>query len=215
MSRKAWICAIVTSAAITVGLIFLLDYIWPNEKVITKVVPLVVGALITHFIRKFFDFIFDAFNRSPEQPFLGVSVTVDHASRKFVAYGASCGRVIQAGNFKADYDLEVDLIVTVQNESPYTAYKLNLSYSPNEYSKLYTLIDSRENKLQPLDGNGHLDFNLRIMRLYYDVYASDVDKDIHEIYKIGKEVSLFNGSKLIINYCDSKHKEHIKTEILQ
>ena len=215
MSRKAWICAIVTSAAITVGLIFLLDYIWPNDKVITKVIPFVVGALITHFIRKVFDFIFDAYNRSPEQPFLGVSFKVDHAFRKFIAYSASCGRVIQAGNFKADYDLEVDLTITVQNESPHMAYKLNLSYIPNEYSRLYTLTDSRENKLQPLEGNGHLDFTLRILHHYYDVYASDVDKDIHEIYKIGKEVSLFNGSKLIINYCDSKHKEHINTEVLQ
>ena len=214
MNTKARILSIITYAVITILLILLFDHIWPDNKVWTLIIPLVVGGLITHFIRKAFDFIFDAYNRSSEQPFLGVTFKVDNAIRKFVAYGASCGRVIQAGNFKADYDLEVELTITVQNESPFTAYNLNVSYLPNDYSKLYTLIDTRDNMLQPLEGNGHVDFTLRIMSHYYDVYASEVDKDIHEIYKIGKEVSLLNGSKLEIKYRDTKHKGHIKTEII-
>lgn len=214
MNTKARILSIITYVVITILLFLLFDYIWPDNKVWTLIIPLVVGGLITHFIRKAFDFIFDAYNRNSEQPFLGVTFKVDNALRKFVAYGASCGRVIQAGNFKADYDLEVELTITVQNESPFTAYNLNVSYLPNDYSKLYTLIDSRENKLQPLEGNGHMDFTLRILSHYYDVYASEVDKDIHKIYKVGKEVSLLNGSKLEIKYRDTKHKEHIKTKII-
>lgn len=212
MSRKAWICAIVTSAAITVGLIFLLDYFWPNDKVMTKVIPLVVGALITHFIRKAYDFIFDLFNCRKEMPFLAVSLKINHTSRRMTGYGASCGDVIQAGNFRANYEVEVELNITIQNESPYTAYGLNVSYSPNEYSKNYTLIDNRENKLQPLAGDNHFDFTLRIMKHYYDVYSSDVDK---EVYKIGKGISPLNGSKLTIKYLDSKHKEHIRTKIVE
>ena len=153
-------------------------------------------------------------SNASDEAYLGVSVRVNHSSRNFVGYGASCGKVIQAGNFKADYDLEVEMTITIQNESPYTAYNLNVSYLPNDYSKLYTLIDSRENKLQPLEGNGHVDFTLRIMSHYYDVYAFEVDKDIQQIYKIGKEESLLNGSKLVIKYCDAKHKEHIKTEVI-
>ena len=211
---KARALSILTYFVITILLILLFDHLWPDNNVLASIIPLVVGGLITHFIRKAFDFIFDAYNRTSEQPFWGVSFKVDNALRKFVAYGASCGRVIQAGSFKADYDLEVEMIITIQNESPYTAYNLNVSYLPNDYSKLYTLIDSRENKLQPLEGNGHVDFTLRIMSHYYDVYAFEVDKDIQQIYKIGKEESLLNGSKLVIKYCDAKHKEHIKTEVI-
>lgn len=211
---KARALSILTYFVITILLILLFDHLSPDNKVWALIIPLVVGGLITHFIRKAFDFIFDAYNRTSEQPFWGVSFKVDNALRKFVAYGASCGRVIQAGNFKADYDLEVEMTITIQNESPYTAYNLNVSYLPNDYSKLYTLIDSRENKLHPLEGNGHVDFTLRIMSHYYDVYAFEVDKDIQQIYKIGKEESLLNGSKLVIKYCDAKHKEHIKTEVI-
>ena len=214
MKMKARALSILTYFVIIILLILLFDHLWPDNKVWALIIPLVVGGLITHFIRKAFDFIFDAYNRTSEQPFWGVSFKVDNALRKFVAYGASCGRVIQAGNFKADYDLEVEMTITIQNESPYTAYNLNVSYLPNDYSKLYTLIDSRENKLQPLEGNGHVDFTLRIMSHYYDVYAFEVDKDIQQIYKIGKEESLLNGSKLVIKYCDAKHKEHIKTEVI-
>lgn len=214
MKMKARALSILTYFVITILLILLFDHLWPDNKVWASIIPLVVGGLITHFIRKAFDFIFDAYNRTSEQPFWGVSFKVDNTLRKFVAYGASCGRVIQAGNFKADYDLEVEMTITIQNESPYTAYNLNVSYLPNDYSKLYTLIDSRENKLQPLEGNGHVDFTLRIMSHYYDVYAFEVDKDIQQIYKIGKEESLLNGSKLVIKYCDAKHKEHIKTEVI-
>ena len=214
MKMKARALSILTYFVITILLILLFDHLSPDNKVWALIIPLVVGGLITHFIRKAFDFIFDAYNRTSEQPFWGVSFKVDNALRKFVAYGASCGRVIQAGNFKADYDLEVEMTITIQNESPYTAYNLNVSYLPNDYSKLYTLIDSRENKLQPLEGNGHVDFTLRIMSHYYDVYAFEVDKDIQQIYKIGKEESLLNGSKLVIKYCDAKHKEHIKTEVI-
>lgn len=211
---KARALSILTYFVIIILLILLFDHLWPDNKVWALIIPLVVGGLITHFIRKAFDFIFDAYNRTSDQPFWDVSFKVDNALRKFVAYGASCGRVIQAGNFKADYDLEVEMTITIQNESPYTAYNLNVSYLPNDYSKLYTLIDSRENKLQPLEGNGHVDFTLRIMSHYYDVYAFEVDKDIQQIYKIGKEESLLNGSKLVIKYCDAKHKEHIKTEVI-
>lgn len=214
MKMKARALSILTYFVIIILLILLFDHLWPDNKVWALIIPLVVGGLITHFIRKAFDFIFDAYNRTSDQPFWDVSFKVDNALRKFVAYGASCGRVIQAGNFKADYDLEVEMTITIQNESPYTAYNLNVSYLPNDYSKLYTLIDSRENKLQPLEGNGHVDFTLRIMSHYYDVYAFEVDKDIQQIYKIGKEESLLNGSKLVIKYCDAKHKEHIKTEVI-
>jgi hypothetical protein len=50
------------------------------------------------------------------------------------------------------------------------------------------------------------------MRHYYDVYASDVDK---ELYQIGKGGSPLNGSELIIKYKDFKHKEQVKTEVLE
>lgn len=176
------------------------------------IIPLAVGALITNFIRKAFDFIFDCFNCKKEIPFLGVLIRVDHTSRRMTGYGASCGKVIQAGNFKANYEVEVELNITVQNESPCTVYGLTVNYSPNEYSKNYTLIDNRENKLQPLAGDNHFDFTLQILKQYYDIYASDVDK---EIYKIGKGISPLNGSKLTIKFHDSKHKEHIWTEIIE
>ena len=104
MSIKAWICAIVTSATLTIGLILLFDRIWPDNKVMTLIIPLVVGALITHFIRKAFDFIFDFYNRKKEIPYLGVLIKVDHTFRRITGYGVSCGEVIQAGHFKANYE---------------------------------------------------------------------------------------------------------------
>ena len=113
---------------------------------------------------------------------------------------------------KADYEVEVELNVIIQNESPYTVYEVDVSYAPNQYSEKYTLIDKRENKLQPLEGNKHFDFTLRIMKHYYDVYASDVDQ---ELYRIGKGISPLNGSKLIIKYKDSKHKAQVKTQVLE
>lgn len=145
-------------------------------------------------------------------PFLGVQIKVNNIFRKVIGYGASCGEVIQAGNFKANYEVEIDLNVTIQNESPYTAYKLDVSYIPNHYSKNYTLIDSRENKLQPLEGNKHIDFKLRIIKQYNDVYASDVDNETH---KIEKEPSPLNGSVLNIEYIDFKHKMYTITEVLK
>ena len=215
MNTKTWFYSIITYVVLTVGLILLFDYFWPDNKVISLIIPLIIGALITHFVRKIFDFIPDIFNRKVEKPFLGVLIKVDHTSRRFTGYGASCGEVIQAGNFKANYEVEAELKVTIQNESPYTAYELDVSYAPNQYSQKYTLIDKRENKLQPLEGNKHVDFTLRIMNHYYDVFASDVDKDIQKLYKIGKDTSNLNGSKLIIRYKDSKHKAQVKTEVLE
>lgn len=212
MNTKVWLYSIVTYIVLTVGLILLFDRIWPDNKVISLIIPLFVGALITHLVRKVFDFIPDIFNRKKETPYIGVFVKVDHTSRRMTGYVASCGEVIQAGNFKANYEVEVELNITVQNESPYTAYGLEISYSPNEYSKNYTLIDNRKNKFLPLAGDNHFDFSLRIMKHYYDVYSSDVDK---EVYKIGKGISPLNGSILNIKYLDSKHKEHLKTEIIE
>lgn len=212
MNLKAWIYSIITYVVLTAGLILLFSQIWPDNNVITKISPWFISALITHFVRKVFDFISDIFNSKKETPYLGVLIKVDHTSRRMTGYGASCGEIIQAGNFKANYEVEVELNITVQNESPYTAYGLSISYSPNEYSKNYTLIDNRENKLQPLAGDNHFDFSLRIMKRYYDVYSSDVDK---EVYKIGKGISPLNGSMLNIKYIDSKQKEHTRTEIIE
>lgn len=149
-----------------------------------------------------------------DEPFLGVSFRINHTSRKFVGYGASCGEVIQAGNFKANYEVEAELTIIIQNESPSTIYKVDVSYIPNSYSKRYTLVDSRHNKLQPLEGNKHLEFMLRIKNDYYDMYAHDVDNETRELYKIGKGISILNGSIIIIKYLDSKHKEHSKTEVI-
>lgn len=151
-------------------------------------------------------------NDESEEAYLGVSVKVNHSSRNFVGYGASCGEVIQAGNFKANYEVEAELTITIQNESPNTIYKVEVGYIPNDYSKRFTLVDSRQNKLQPLEGNKHFEFILKIKNEYYDMYAHDVDKDLRELYKVGKDVSILNGSKVIIKYLDSKHKEHTKTE---
>ena len=212
MNTRAWFYSIITYIVLTVGLILLFDHIWPDNKIISLIIPLVIGALITHFVRKIFDFIPDIFNLKKETPYLGVLIKVDHTSRRMTGYGASCGEIIQAGNFKANYEVEVGLNITVQNESPFTAYRLNISYYPNEYSKNYTLIDNRENKFQPLAGDNHFDFSLRIVKYYYDVYSSDVDK---EVYKIGKGISPLNGSMLNIKYLDSKHKEHFRTEIIE
>ncbi|MBQ6226479.1 MAG: hypothetical protein IJJ73_09300 [Bacteroidaceae bacterium] len=151
-------------------------------------------------------------NREQVEPYIGVSIETNNIFRKFIGYGASCGEVIQAGNYKADYEVEIELNVTIQNESLYTAYKLDVSYTPNHYSKNYIIIDSRQNKLQPLEGNKHVEFKLRIIKCYNDVYASDID---NETQKIGKEMSPLNGSVLNIRYQDSKHKEHLITEILK
>ena len=46
------------------------------------------------------------------------------------------------------------------------------------------------------------------------MYAHDVDKDIRELYKVGKDISILNGSIIIIKYLDSKHKEHTTTEVI-
>ena len=129
-------------------------------------------------------------------------------------YGASEGEVIQAGHFKANYDVEAELIVIIQNESSETIYELEVSFTPNQYLQKYTLIDGRENKLQPLEGNKHFDFKLRILNHYYDVYYQEVDKDMLKINKAGKDISLLNGSKIIVKYLDSIHKLHLKTEII-
>lgn len=153
-------------------------------------------------------------SNASDEAYLGVSVRFNHSSRNFVGYGASCGKVIQAGNFKANYEVEAELTITIQNESPSTIYKVDVSYIPNSYSKRYTLVDSRQNKLQPLEGNKHFEFILRIKNDYYDMYAHDVDKDLRELYKVGKDVSILNGSKIIIKYLDSKHKEHTTTEVI-
>lgn len=212
MNTKAKILSIITYAVITILLIILFDYIWPHHKVESLIIPLVVGGLITHFIRKAFDYISDAYNRIFEKPFLGVSIETNNIFRKFIGYGASCGEVIQAGNYKADYEVEIELSFTIQNESLYTAYELDVSYIPNTYSKNYNIIDSRQNKLQPLEGNKHINFKLRIIKYYNDVYASDID---NETWKIGKETSPLNGSVLNVKYLDSKHKEHIITEVLK
>lgn len=151
---------------------------------------------------------------NPEQnePFLGVSIETNNIYRKFIGYGASCGEVIQAGNYKADYQVEIELNIIIQNESSYTVYELDVSYIPNSYSKNYNIIDSRQNILQPLEGNKHIDFKLRIIKYYNDVYASDID---NETQKIGKETSPLNGSVLNIMYQDSKHKGHIITKVLK
>lgn len=215
MNIKAWIYSIITYVILSVVLILLFDRIWPDYKVLTTIVPLAVGAIITQFIRKIYDFVYDFINRNKVKPFLGVSISFDHASRKFIGYGASCGEIIQAGDFKANYEVEVELDITIQNESPITIYEIDVSYTPNHYSSQYSFIDSRQNKLQPLEGNKHFDFKLRIMKVYYDVYVYEVEKDIQQVYKVGKGVSLLNGSEIIVKYKDSKHKQHIKTEIIE
>lgn len=146
------------------------------------------------------------------EPYLGISIEVNNIFRKFIGYGASCGEVIQAGNYKADYEVEIELSVTIQNESSDTVYELDVSYIPNHYSKNYNIIDSRQNKLQPLEGNKHFDFKLIIIKYYNDVYASDID---NETQKIGKETSPLNGSVLNVKYLDSNHEEHNVSEFLK
>lgn len=215
MNIKAWIYSIITYVILSVVLILLFDRIWPDYKVVTRIIPLLVGAPITLIIRKVYDLLYAVFNQKTAKPFLGVSISVDHASRKFIGYGASCGEIIQAGDFKANYEVEVELDITIQNESPITIYEIDVSYTPNHYSSQYSFIDSRQNKLQPLEGNKHFVFKLRIMKVYYDVYVYEVNKDIQQIYKVGKGISLLNGSEIIVKYKDSKHKQHIKTEIIE
>ena len=214
MSIKVWIYSILTYVLLTVGLIILFSHIWQEDNVITKIGPWIISAIITHFFRKIFDFIPDVFNHKSEKPFLGVFIKVDHASRRFAGFGATCGEIIPAGNFKANYEVEAELNVSIQNESPYTVYELDVTYIPNQYSSNYTLRDTRDNKIQPLEGNKHVDFVLRITNHYYDVYASDVDMDLQKLYKIGNDLSLLNGSKFNLKYRDSKHKAHFKTEVL-
>lgn len=147
-----------------------------------------------------------------DEPYLGISIKIDHVLRKFISYGASEGEIIQVGNFRANYEVEAELTIIIQNESPNTVYGLEVSFMPNEYSKNCKLMDSRQNRLQPLEGNKHCEFQLKITKLYYDLHASEVDKDIKEIYKVGKGTSLFSGSSLYIRYKDSKHREYTKTE---
>lgn len=217
MKAKAWILSLVTYVVLSIGLIFLFDWIWPNNKVWTTVVPLIVGGLITHFLRKAFDFIFEYYNRDKAEPVVATSIIVDNSSRRFIGYGASNGEVIQAGNFKANYEVEVELKVTIQNESPDTIYGLELSFVPNSNLNRYkyTIIDPRENKLQPLEGNDHFDFKLRLINNYYDVYAYEVDKELRKIHQFGKGPSLLSGSVLNLKYRDSKQKTFCKSEIIK
>ena len=150
-----------------------------------------------------------------EETYLGVAIKVDHTSRRMTGYGASEGSVIQAGHFKANYEVEAELTMTIQNESQNTIYEVEVSYIPNQYTQKYTLTDTRDNKLQPLEGDKHFEFRLRIMNEYFDMYAQDVDNEFgSRINKVGKDVSLLNGSKINIRYKDSKHKAYTKTEVL-
>jgi len=150
-----------------------------------------------------------------EETYLGVAIKVDHTSRRMTGYGASEGSVIQAGHFKANYEVEAELTITIQNESQNTIYEVEVSYIPNQYTQKYTLTDIRDNKLQPLEGDKHFEFRLRIMNEYFDKYAQDVDNEFcSRINKVGKGVSLLNGSKINIRYKDSKHKAYTKTEVL-
>lgn len=150
-----------------------------------------------------------------DETYLGIAVKLDHTSRRITGYGVSEGSIIQAGHFKANYEVEAELIVTIQNESPNTIYEVTVSYIPNQYTQKYALTDTRENKLQPLEGDKHFEFKLRIMNEFYDMYAQDVDKEFgSRVCKVGKGVSLLNGSKINIRYKDSKHKAYTKTEVL-
>lgn len=215
MNTKAWIYSFIIYVVLTLGLIYLFDKIWPENKTLTTIIPLVIGGLITHLIRKLYDFIFELFNRKSVETFIGVAIKVDHTSRRMTGYGASEGRIIQAGHFKANYEVEAELTITIQNESPNTIYEVELSYIPNQYTQKYTLTDTRDNKLQPLEGDKHFEFRLRIMNDYFDKYAQDVDNEFgSRINKVGKGVSLLNGSKINIRYKDSKHKAYTKTEVL-
>lgn len=150
-----------------------------------------------------------------EETYLGVAIKVDHTSRRMTGYGASEGSVIQAGHFKANYEVEAEWTITIQNESPNTIYEVEVSYIPNQYTQKYTLTDTRDNKLQPLEGDKHFEFRLRIMNEYFDMYAQDVDKEFgSKVYNVGKGVSLLNGSEICIKYKDVKHKAYTKTEVL-
>lgn len=216
MNTKGWFYSFIIYIALTFGLIYLFDEIWPENKMLTTIIPLVIGGLITHFIRKLFDFIFELFNRKSVDTFIGVSIKVDHTSRRMTGYGVSEGNIIQAGHFKANYEVEAELTIIIQNESPNTIYEVEVSYLPNQYTQKYTLTDTRDNKLKPLEGDKHFEFRLRIMDEYYDMYAQDVDNEFgSRINKVGKGVSLLNGSKIYIRYKDSEHKEHFVTEIVE
>ena len=149
------------------------------------------------------------------ETYLGSAIKLDHTSRRMTGYGASEGSVIQAGHFKANYEVEAELTITIQNESPNTIYELGVSYIPNQYTQKYTLADTRDNKLQPLEGDKHFEFRLRIMNEYFDMYAQDVDKEFgSRVCNVGKGVSLLNGSEICISYKDAKHKKYTKTEVL-
>lgn len=213
MKAKARILSLVTYVVVSVGLLFLFDWIWPDNRVWTTIVPLIVGGLITHFVRKLFDFIFDYFNRDKSEPVLATSIKIDNSSRMFLAYGASNGEVLQAGNFKADYEVQAELTVTIQNESPNTIYGLEVNFVPNSKMSRYksTIIDPRENKLQPLEGNGHIDFKLRLINNFYDVYAHEVDKELRQIHQLGEGPSLLSGSVLNLKYRDAKQKKYDRT----
>ena len=150
-----------------------------------------------------------------EALFLGVSMSLDHTSRRIIGYGASNGEIIQVGNFKANYEVEIELNVIIQNESLETIYEVAVDYVPNSFSATYKLIDTRQHKLQPLEGNKHFEFKLRINKMYYDVYAQDVDSEICQINKIGKGISPLNGAKFIIKYKNSKHEAHVVTETVK
>ena len=151
-----------------------------------------------------------------EKTYLGVAIKVDHTSRRMTGYGASEGNVIQAGHFKANYEVEAELTITIQNESPNTIYEVEVSYIPNQYTQKYTLTDTRDNKLQPLEGDKHFEFRLRVMNEYFDKYAQDVDNEFgSRINKVGKGVSLLTGSKICISYKDAKHNEHTFTEVVK
>ena len=216
MKAKAWILSLVTYVVLSVGLIFLFNRIWPDNRLWSTIIPLIVGGLITHFIRKLFDFIFDYFNHDKSEPVLATSIKVDNSSRRFLAYGASNGEVLQAGNFKADYEVQAELTVTIQNETPDTIYGLEVNFVPNTKMSRYksTIIDPRENKLQPLKGNEHIDSKLRLINSFYDVYAHEVDKELRQIHQLGKGPSLLSGSVLNVKYRDAKGKTYNKSEII-
>ncbi len=215
MNTKAWTYSFIIYVVLTLGLIYLFDKIWPENKTLTTIIPLVIGGLITHLIRKLYDFIFELFNRKSVETFIGVTIKVDNTSRRMTGYGASEGRIIQAGHFKANYEVEAELTITIQNESPNTIYEVEVSYIPNQYTQKYTLTDTRDNKLQPLEGDKHFEFRLRIMNEYFDMYAQDVDKEFgSRVCNVGKGVSFLNGSEICINYKDAKHKAYTKTEVL-
>ncbi len=214
MNRKGIVLAYIIFLILLVILIITSNYIWPNEKWWIKIFYLVISAIIVLIINKTYDYCCHLFKSKNNEPYLGVSIKIDNVLRKFVGYGASCDEVIQAGHFKANYEVNAELIIIVQNESPYPAYEVDVRFQPNDYSRKYTLVDLRQNKLQPLEGNKHFEFKLQITNVYYDMYALDVDLENKKLYRLGKGISILNGSKIIINYRDSNHGIHTATEVI-